>query len=363
MGSLIVTEEQSQEIEPIPQPRPGPVRPERGSETRGPSRLPQKSGLSLLTLDELPLWDALVEESPQCSVFLKSWWLKAACGRAHILGYFEPGRLIAGIPLHYEQRFGARLCMMPMLTQTLGVVIKTLPGKKVAKETRETDILTAFAERLASETVFVQAFHPTQQNWLPFYWRGYTQTTHYTYVLDDLSSIDRIWDGLERDRHNNIRKARRLGIRVGECSPETVYRAAKSSFARQNRQCPFSLAYFLKLYEAARARNAGVCMAASDAQGRIHAAEFFVWDQQRGYRIAGGYDAALGSSGGSVLLAWSLIEFASTRTAVFDFEGSMLKTIEASYRSFGAARVPYNRIVKMPSWLRIALCATGRSQI
>lgn len=317
----------------------------------------------MLSQEELPLWDALVEDSPQCSVFAKSWWLRAACGEARVLGYFEPGRLIAGLPLYYERRFGIRMCRMPMLTQTLGVAIRPLPGKKVAREARETNILEAIAERLAQEPIFIQAFHPSIQNWLSFYWRGFTQTTHYTYVLDDLSSLPAIWDGVDKDRRGNIRKARRLGLTVKECGPEAVYHAAQASFERQGLKCPYSLEYLSRLYEAARARNAGVCMAAQDGCGKVHAAEFFAWDEKRGYRLAGGHDPALGSSGGAVLLVWTLIEFAATRTAVFDFEGSMRKPIEASFRSFGATRVGYHRIVKMPGWLRAGLSIAGRQQI
>lgn len=361
--SLIGDEQQLLETGQVSRPEPVLVRTKCVSTVHEPSPAPQKSGLSFLGPEELPLWDALVEESRQCSVFLKSWWVEAACGRARVLGYFEPGRLIAGIPLHYEERLGMRLCVMPKLTQTLGVVIKSLPGKYLAQEARETEILSAFADHLAHEPVFIQAFHPALQNWLPFYWRGYTQTTHYTYVLGDLSSLDKVWDGIDSHRRANIRKARRLGLVVRECGPEAVYQAAKSSFTRQNRECPYSLEYLSRIYEAARARGAGICMSVTDAQGRIHAAEFFVWDQKRGYRLAGGHDTELGPSGGSILLVWSLIEFASTRTMIFDFEGSMVKPIEASHRSFGATRVPYNRIVKMPSLLRIALCAAGRHQI
>lgn len=345
-----------------PAARPVPVLVPGGRNSLPRSNL-QKSGLSLLEPKELQLWDALVDDSEECSVFTKSWWLKAACGEARILGYFEPGRLLAGIPLHYERRFGVTVCRMPRLTQTMGVVMRPLSGKPVAQSARETEILDAFAQHLGRETVFIQAFHPAMQNWLPFYWHGFTQTTHYTYVFDDLSSLPKIWDGVDKDRRNNIRKARRIGITVKECGPEVVYRAANLSFERQQLKCPFDLDYLCRLYEAARAHNAGICMAATDSQGKVHAAEFFVWDAKRGYRLAGGHDTGFGASGGAVLLVWTLIEFAAGRTAIFDFEGSMRRPIEASFRSFGARRVGYQRIVKMPRWLRMAFCAAGRQQL
>lgn len=324
---------------------------------------PHRSGMAILSAEELPQWDALVEESPQCSVFSKSWWLKASCGEARVLGYFEAGRLIAGLPLYYERHLGVKICRMPKLAQTMGVTMRHFEGKKVTQETRETEILAAFAAHLAGEAIFIQALHPSLQNWLPFYWQGFTQTTHYTYVLDDLSCLPRIWDGMDKDRRSNIRKARRMGLTVKECASEVFYRAAQASFQRQGKRCPFTLEYFNRIYEAARAQNAGVCMAAVDSAGKVHAAECMVWDAKRGYALAGGHDPSLGSSGGTVLLRWSMIELAAARTAVFDFEGSMHKPIETSFRSFGARRESYLRIVKAPRWLRAGLCLAGRPQI
>jgi len=320
---------------------------------------PAKSGLHFLVEAEMPEWDALVETSPQRSVFLKSWWLKAACGTARVLGYFEGGRLIAGMPVYFARRAGLRVCGMPNLTQTWGVVMQSLPGKDVTVLSREMDILDLLAAHFAQESVFIQSFHPENKNWLPFYWRGFTQRTHYTYVLDDLHSLDRVWEGLAKARRNNIRKARESGIVVTKCGPELVFQAASTTFAAQGKTCPYRLEYLNRLYEAARAEESGICMAAMDRGGQLHAAFFFVWDEERGYNVAGGHDPAFGASGGSVLLMWNLIEFAAARTKVFDFEGSMRKEIEASFRSFGTKRVAYNRIAKLPRWLRIGLCLAG----
>jgi hypothetical protein len=360
-GDSSVTEEIAEAMQTegvLPNPVNAYVRPATQHDSRQ-----KKVGLSILTADEIPEWDALVAASPQCSIFCRSWWLKAACSEVHVLGYFEDGHLLAGIPLNYQRRFGLKLCSMPKLTQTMGVVFAPLPGKSVTVEGRETAILNVFAEQLASERIFIQAFHPESRNWLPFYWCGFTQTTHYTYVLDDLSSLDCLWNGLDKDRRTNIRKARRSGIRIEECGAEEVFAAASASFERQGQRCPYSLEYLSRLVAAARSNDAGICLSATDGRGRLHSAVFFVWDSKRGYQLAGGHDPMLGSSGGTVLLVWNLIEFAAAHTSIFDFEGSMRKQIEASFRSFGAKRIPYHRIVKMPPWIRACLCATGKVSI
>ncbi len=328
-----------------------------------PPELPAQGGLRYLTDNELPVWDALVDVSPQGSLFCKSWWLKAISDEIRVLGYFESGRLIAGIPLYFERRMGLKVCCMPKLTQTWGVVVEPLPGKRASATARETRILETFAQRLAQVPLFVQAYHPECQNWLPFYWNGFTQTTHYTYVLDELESLDQVWSGLEQNQRTRIRKARKLGVTVKTCGPGVVYEASLKSFGRQGKRHPYSLDYLRRLYSAARKNDAGECFAAVDEEGNVHDAVFFVWDCKRGYYLAGGGDPSLRDSGGGSLLVWELLQYAAPRTRVFDFEGSMIRSIESYFRSFGSRRVAYSRVVKLPRWLRASLCLAGRIQL
>jgi hypothetical protein len=320
------------------------------------------SELRYLTLDEYSVWDALVENSPQGSVFCKSWWLKAIDPGIHILGYFESGRLVAGIPLYSKKHFGLRVCCMPKLVQTWGVIMEPLFGKRTFIASRETHILQIFAQHLAREPIFIQAFHPANENWLPFYWNGFTQTTHYTYVLDDLSSVNHIWDELEKKQRAKIRTARNNRLRVRPCSPQEVFYVSVKTFQRQRKKHPYSLEYLQSLHKASEENDAGACFAVEDRDNRIHVAGFFVWDTKRGYFLISGQDPELRNSYAGSLLTWHLIEFASTRTAVFDFEGSMKQSIERVFRSFGAKRIPYNRITKLPSWMRVSLCLASRPQ-
>jgi CelD/BcsL family acetyltransferase involved in cellulose biosynthesis len=319
--------------------------------------------LRYLAADEYSAWDVLVEISPQGSVFCKTWWLRAVSPDIRVLGYFESGRLVAGIPLYFERRLGLRMCCMPKLVQNWGVVAEPIHGKQVAVTSRETQILDAFAEYLAQEPIFMQLFHPECDNWLPFYWRGFTQTTHYTYVIDELQSLDNVWQGLEKRQRAKIRKAQKDGLKVRPCSADVVFNMSVKTFQRQDRRNPYTLEYLQRLYAAAQQNNAGACFAVEDAEGRIYVAGFFLWDTRRGYYLVSGQDPELRDSYAGSLLAWHLIEFASAHTSIFDFEGSMKQSIERVFRSYGAKRLPYYRITKLPGWVRAPLCLAGKFQI
>jgi hypothetical protein len=317
--------------------------------------------LRYLTPDEYCMWDALVEVSRQGTVFCRSWWLRATGGRdVRVLGYFRGGRLVAGMPLLFKRRLGFNLCTMPKLTPTWGVVIHPISGKREHTDSREMEILRAFASRLAQERFFFQAFHPTLENWLPFYWTGFKQTSKFTYVLEDLNP-DQIWKETSSNTRREVRKARKQGVTVHCCNADTVFEASLRTFARQRLKHPFKKEYFEHLFKTAKAQNAGECLAATDQEGRVHAAAFLVWDKKTTYFLVTGGDPALRSSGAHSLLVWESVRLAAEHSVTFDFEGSVVESVEAFFRSFGARRIPYNQIVKLPIWARVYTDFLGKT--
>ena len=62
-------------------------------------------------------------------------------------------------------------------------------------------------------------------------------------------------------------------------------------------------------------------------------------------------DPELRSSGATSLCMWEAIAHATSVTTRFDFEGSMIESIERFFRGFGAEQTPYFHITKTPSRL------------
>ena len=323
-------------------------------------RTQKESSLRYLSSTEYALWDSLVDVSPQGSVFCRSWWLTALGNSVRVLGLFSNGRLVAGIPLYFERRLGIRVCAMPKLTPALGVVIEPMSGKGESTVSREMEILGIFAQYLSKESIFFQAFHPSLQNWLPFYWEGFRQTTRFTYVLDDLQSLNAIWAGMSENIRTKIRKAKKLGLVISPCGADCIFESISKTFYRQQMRLPYSRQYFLRLFDAATRNNAGHGFAAVDREGKVHASAFLVWDGKTTYNLAGGGDPLLRASGANSLLTWKLIEFAADRSTRFDFEGSVIQSVERFFRAFGARQTPYNQIMKFPAWARVCLTLSGK---
>ena len=308
---------------------------------------------------EYYLWDELVDVSPQGSVFCRSWWLSAV-GDVHVLACFSGKQIIAGMPLYFERHYGIPVCTMPKLTRAWGVIMRPLEGKQVTVASRETKILQAFAVELARCRLFFQAFHPGLANWLPFYWSGFRQTTRFTDVLDDLSDLSQVWQGMAESARRQVKKAERSGLTVVPCCIAEVYRCECLSFQRQGRKPSHSESFLRSLYDSAKENNSGACFAVVDREGTVYSARLLVWDKNRAYNVVAGADTRLRGSGANSLGVWSAIQFVAQRCRAFDFAGSVIENIARFNRNFGAKQVPYNYVMKAPSLVHCGLQLAGK---
>ncbi|NJK84400.1 MAG: GNAT family N-acetyltransferase [Saprospiraceae bacterium] len=180
-------------------------------------------------------------------------------------------------------------------------------------------------------------------NWLPFYWRGFQQTTFYTYRLNNLQDLDRVFAGCNRNIKRNIKKAETQLTVLEDLDPATFYALNQKSFDRQQIAMPYSLAQFLKHDAALAAHQARKIWYAVDEAQQIHAVAYLIWDKQSSYYHLSGDDTELRSSGAGILLIWKAIQYTANQLQLhtFDFEGSMIPAIEKIRLQFGAIQVPY----------------------
>ena len=85
---------------------------------------------------------------------------------------------------------------------------------------------------------------------------------------------------------------------------------------------------------------------AVDVDNEIHSVAFVVWDEQSIYYLMNGTNPAFKASQANAFLIYESIKIASEKGKKFDFEGSVIKQIERSFREFGGVQKPYFRIYK-----------------
>jgi GNAT superfamily N-acetyltransferase len=187
--------------------------------------------------------------------------------------------------------------------------------------------------------------------WLPFYWAGFQQTTLYTYVLPDLSNLDSVYAGFAHMKRKNIKRAQAALSVAEDLDAEHFYAFHAACLARQGQRISYPRELLKRVVDAARAADAGKTWYAVDASGRMHAAIFVVWDAKAAYYLVSAIDPEHRNSGAATLLVWRAIQHLAPRTREFNFEGSMIRGVEHSFRKFGGVQVPYSRVTRAGSWL------------
>jgi Acetyltransferase (GNAT) domain len=281
------------------------------------------------------------------SIFEQPWWLDAlAPSQWQEVRIEKDGKIVGRLPFVLKKRFGLKVITQPPLTQTLGPWVDAGSGNYTRRLGTEKRLTTQLIEKLPDFDVFSQHFSPYVTNWLPFYWAGYTATVQYTYRLEDLTDLGRIWKGFHEDVRRNVRKAEKeISIEI-DPPLDTVIELNAQTFERQEQASPFSDTTLRRLDEACARHGARRIFAGVDAAGRTQAMLYLVWDERASYALLNGRDDALAGNGTNALLFWEAIRFASEVTEVFDFEGSMIESIEHFLRAFGGRQTPYLRVVK-----------------
>ena len=297
-----------------------------------------------MALSEKEIYRALCRTEVGIPLFSRDWWLDAACGadRWDALVVEERGRIVAAMPL-YTPLAGA--VTMPCYTQTMGPWIAPLAAdtKYASALVRRQELMTQLLERIEGHRFFLQNSHHTITDWLPFYWAGYTQTTRYTYLLHTISDTDALQERMSQNIRRNLVKARdRHGITVRTgLSIDALLAVQEQTFERQGITNKQDSHVLRRLVEAARSRGQGEIFGGYDAEGRLHAAVFVVWQPSGASYIAGGSHPEWRRSGAHALTLWEAILHAAQFTDTFDLEGSMLRGVERFFREFGGVQTPY----------------------
>jgi hypothetical protein len=278
-------------------------------------------------------------------LFDQPWWLDAvAPGRWGEAVVEDEHGVHARLPYVVRRRLGVTMLAQPRLTPALGPWIEASSGGDAKRLAREHEAMGALIEALPRFDVFRQAFHPSVTNWLPFYWNGFQATVMYTYRLDDLTDLDAVWSGFRQSVRREIRKAERSVEVRTDLGLAAFLRVNEKTFRRQGRPLPHTWELVERLDAACARRDARRVLFAVDARDRVHAALYIVWDADSGYYLMSGADPDLRTSGAGSLLAWEAIRFCAGVTRCFDFEGSVVPSLERFFRAFGARQVPYLQV-------------------
>lgn len=286
-------------------------------------------------------------------IFQQAYWLDAVAGSENwdVLLYKKDVDIMAFFVFCYtKEKKGIRISN-PQLTQFTGLHIEYPQGQKVVKKYNfEKEVMNYFIDELEKLDLIEMnlSFSIDINNWQPFYWKGFNQTTYYSFRIENIKNIDRIESEFSAAKKKNIKKALRSNLTIKYDLPaKDFYENHKLTLAKQNQKISYSFELFERIYNAVYNKKNGRVIYAVDKKDNITAALFVVWNPKCAFDLISTIDPDYRNNGSATLLVFEIIKLLSQQVEAFDFEGSMIEGVANSFAQFGAALKPYYRISKV----------------
>jgi hypothetical protein len=291
-------------------------------------------------------YDSFVENSPQGSLFSKSWWLDMWMDdwRCAIINN-SAGEIQCAMAVPVLcNRIGELNVLNPPLTRYLGVMFRASSGRAIKVYSEQTKFTEKLVEDFDKYSFYSIFFHYRYDYWIPLRERGFSQETFYTYILNTQISYEEIFSGYRENVRREIRKAEKTNdikrIGIEEFAP--IY---FDTFKCQGIPPPISKE---KLFEIDPLidKNTGRYIFGAYKDGVLTAAIYVVEDKAEIRYLMGGKNQKYRSTGAPSLLIDHAIKMAKQKNKKFNFEGSMKIEIARFFRSFGGELTPYYRLSK-----------------
>jgi len=289
-------------------------------------------------------------------LFMQAWWMDAVCKQEEwdVILYEEKEIIVGALPYLLICKYGFKIIIQPQLSQYNGIWINYPENSNLSKiYSFEKEVMNNLIDQLEQLNIhyYEQNFHYSVTNWQPFYWKGYKQSTRYSYQLKNIVDTDKIFSNFHLFKKKHIVKAQKKLKVDYNLSVEDFYSFQTMSLSVKGHKNYCSEIFFKKMAESAIERNQGAVIAIRDNENNIHSAMFVVWDKMSAYYLVSAINPTYKSSGASILMVWEAILFLSNKTKTFDFEGSMIEGVAKANQEFGAEQIPYFTISKSNSAL------------
>jgi len=254
---------------------------------------------------------------------------------------------LEGVLIYHIRKYrGFTFILMPPMTFYNGIYLNYRNNiKNHSKITFENTIIPKLLNKLPKHDLYYQQYSPQLKNWNSLYWKKYSQSTRYSYIINTQKGEAALWDELKGNVRRNIKKSKAV-CSIEDVNFERFWESLESSFNQRNKKPPFNKSVLSglckKMLENKVARLA-VCK--KNETGEVLAGTFTVSDKNCTYYVCGFYSPTNKEIGGLSYLLWQNIIDAPT--SLFDFEGSMIKEIEYFFRAFGGDLTPHYKIWKV----------------
>ena len=276
-------------------------------------------------------------------------WMDAVCVKGNwdvALAKNGSGELTGVLVYHIRKYRGFTLILMPPMTAYNGIHIFYPSDYKVHKTiSHEVKVTKELMDQLPKCSLYFQQYYPAFQNWLPFYWAGYKQTTRYTYLMDKTIGKETLKQKLKGNLRRSFNQLEKI-TEIRDHDYDSLYPLLVKSFEKKNKPLPYNPKAVRQLFENFKGTDRIIAKGCHHKEtGELMAGVVIARDKERNYGIINFNMPDATPNGALGYLIWETMF--QLDTTITDFEGWMLKEVEFYLRAFGGQLSPHYKIQKI----------------
>jgi len=314
-----------------------------------------------LQRDEYDLWDDLVSESPQGTIFHSIQWLRTTSESLHIpfvlIGAFDDDQLVGGCCFFQQKRlhFFKQAMTNAQLTPYSGFLIRGCCSPEIrGEDTLYKTILTALSERISTMNCVHVCIvnNPSLMDIRPLTWDGWKTSVYYTYILPLDGEMDVF---SSRNMRRSIFKAHEEEISIQKIhNPTIMWELQVKTFKKQNTDVPFKKEQLFNLMDMVQKNGTGEMWLATTRDNIPIAGEFILRDTQGAYRWVAAADPDLLRTGATSLLLYEIISsLKSIGVPRFFMMAANTPQLSAFASNFNPVLTPYYEVMKESSGIEL----------
>lgn len=283
-------------------------------------------------------------------LFLTFDWMNAVSDEWDVLIYEENNIPLSIFVYSLKHKWFNSHLGSPSLTQFNGLYFLSEFNNRKDKLHIQNKIIEYFLMSIPSSYNIKLSLHSSILNLQAFYWNGFDLRVRYTYRLLNIKNYD-LSQVSSRTRYE-INKCKSKYSLNFTTDANFIYDLREKYVKKRNQRMSYDKNVLNRIVTYCIKNNNGMGFyLTSKLDGSIPAVCFVVRDLTSAYLIIHGSDTNIKDSSTSLLL-FNVVKWASNYVDIFDFEGSMVKSIESTYRGLGGTQVPYYNISKNSSRIK-----------
>lgn len=311
---------------------------------------PRNVSVVEITKDNFTLWDALVDKSPQGTIFHSSDWINKCASLLNkkylFLGCFENDELIGGCSLFITRSFKYFhfASSWILLSPYGGFLLPFHDSTKVRlREIQNNLIISSIIDKISSYG-FLHVNIVNSPEFLdvrPITRLGWRPSIYYTYVFPLTVEVS---DYISKNVRRSIRKAEDMKVSCSKTHDiESYWELTLNTYQKQDQNPPFSKNYLKELFDMVVQKQKGEMWFAKTASDEIVSGEIIIWDSKMtAYRLSAASDASLNKTGAPSLLLFTIFQDLKKRGfKKINLMGGNVPHIGHFISSFNPELVPY----------------------